>query len=216
MENQLREAKMRKIASAVFVAIIFIAAAACQNGPTGPKLASATPAPPASTAEGSVSGPDATFDVSGLMGTWQATKAEGWRVVENGGGFTEVAGSRRDLVAEGGTVTLVIQPNSQTIGNVVPPGTYTVTITMPGAAQGVDTGFWHAGPAWQEQYKGMTQIDFYPTRMLPDPEYGELPAFLFVLSGNTLKLWDSGLSFLPYDFGWRWGETCLSFEFVRR
>jgi hypothetical protein len=201
---------MRKIALAVFIAVIFIAAAACQNGPTGPKLASATPAPPASTAEGSVSGPSTTFDVSGLMGTWQATKAEVWEVVEGRGQFVEVAGTRRDLVAQGGTVTLVLQPNSETIGYVVPPGTYSITVTMPGAPQGVYSGFWHP---WQNN-AGLSQIDFYAFRFMPDIEYGQVQGLLCALSGDTLKLWDGGHDFLPIDLGWRWGS--FSLELVRR
>lgn len=204
---------------AVFVVLVtgaVLTAAACQQSPTGPSLASAKPAKSITPTEGTTS-PSTPFDIGGLMGTWQATRAEGWRVVSDGnGGFVEVAGSRRDLVAEGGTVTLAFQPNSQPLGRTVPPGTYTVTVAMPGAPTGVDTGFWHAGPAWQEQNKGLTQIDFYPARLLPDAEYGELPAFLYILSGDTLKLWDAGLSFLPFDFGWSCWETSLSLEFTRR
>lgn len=197
---------------AILVGFIILAAAACQDSPTGPNLATVASAKSASTTQGS-----ATSTGEGdLMGTWQATKAEGWRMVNDQGGFVEVAGSRRDLVAEGGTVTLLLEPNSQTIGRATPNGTYTITVTMPGATPGVDTGFWFFGPAWQEQYKGLDQIDFYPARLLPDVEYGHVPAFLIALSGDSLKLWDSGLSFMPYDFGWNPEETSLSFEFIRR
>jgi hypothetical protein len=205
---------MSKSAFAVLVVLIVLAAAACQDSPTGPNLASVTSAKTASTTRGSESA--ATMREGDLMGVWQATKAEGWRVVGNQGGFAEVAGSRRDLVAEGGAVTLVLEPNSQTIGRATPRGTYTITVTMPGATPGIDTGFWFFGAAWQEQYRGLYQIDFYPARLLPDIEYGEVPAFLIAMSGATLKLWDSGLSFLPYDFGWNPRETGLSFEFIRQ
>ena len=205
---------MSRRAFAVLVAFIVLAAAACQDSPTGPNLTSVTSAKSASTKRGSASA--TTMREGDLMGTWQATKAEGWRMVGDQGGFAEVPGSRRDLVAEGATVILLLEPNSQTIGRATPNGTYTITVTMPGAISGVDTGFWFFGPAWQEQYRGLDQIDFYPARLLPDIEYGEVPAFLIALSGATLKLWDSGLSFLPYDFGWNPCETGLSFEFIRR
>jgi hypothetical protein len=215
MEHERREEDMRRTAFAVLAAFIVLAAAACQENPTGPKLGSVTSAKSVSSTDGK--GSDTTFDSGDLMGTWQATKAEGWRMVrDDQGGFVEVAGSRRDLVAEGGTVSLVLQPTDQIVGRATPGGSYTITVTMPGAAQGLDTGFWFSGPAWQEKYKGLRQIDFYPARLLPDVEYGDVPAFLLTLSGNTLKLWDAGLSFLPYDFGWAYSETSLSFEFTRR
>jgi hypothetical protein len=205
---------MSRRAFAVLVVLIVLAAAACQNNPTGPNRASVTSEKSASTTR--ESGSAATMREGDLMGAWQATKAEGWRMVGDKGGYAEVAGSRRDLVAEGGTVTLVLEPNSQTIGRATPNGKYTITVTMPGATPGVDSGFWFFGPAWQEQYRGLYQIDFYPARLLPDVEYGDVPAFLIALSGATLKLWDSGLSFLPHDFGWNPRETGLSFEFIRR
>jgi hypothetical protein len=49
----------------------------------------------------------------------------------------EVVGSRRDLVAERGTVTLVLEgiPVDWPNGPL-----YTITVTMPGAKPGVDTG----------------------------------------------------------------------------
>ncbi len=128
------------------------------------------------------------------MGTWQATKALGSNPLK--------PDSQRDLVAEGGTVTLVLEPNQQALGLTVPPGKYTVTVKMPGMAPGVDSGFWYFGPAWQKQNKGQYQMDFYPASLGPDPEYGCIPAFLVALGGNTLTLWDSGLTFLPFDFGW--------------
>jgi hypothetical protein len=36
------------------------------------------------------------------------------------------------------------------------------------------------------------------------------------LSGNNLTLWDSGLRFLPFDFGWNPGETVLNLVFTRK
>jgi len=148
---------------------------------------------------------------SPLMGTWQATKAEGWRMVRTGGGFAEVPGSRRDLVVEGGTVTLVLEANRQAVGNAIPEGKYTITVIMPGTKQGVDSGFWFHG----QGSKG-PQIDFYPSSLGPDPEYGELPAFIVSLNGNSLALWDSGMTFLPFDFGWNRFETELNLAFIRK
>lgn len=136
-----------------------------------------------------------------FVGTWQATKAEGWRVVRAGDGWAEVPGSRRDLVAEGGTVTLVLEANMA----------YTITVTVPGATPGADTGSWH-----YSTYSGHSQIDFYPASLPPDFGYGDAPAFLVELSGNTLTLWDSGLSFLPFDFGWNPFETSLNLAFTRK
>jgi len=210
---------MRKTALTVFVGLIVLAAAACQNSVTGPSAGS--PVPQKVVSGESTTDTDTTTGgtgITGLFGTWEATKAEGWRAVAEGAGFVEVPGSRRDLVAQGGKVTLVLLTTDQKIGygNATPSGAYTITVTVPGAPQGVDTGFWVAGPAWQENYKGLDQIDFYPARLLPDIEYGEIPAFLYSLSGGSLKLWDSGLSFLPYDFGWSFWQTGLAFEFVRR
>ena len=129
------------------------------------------------------------------MGTWQATKAEAWKA--------DKPDSKRDLVAEGGTVTLVLEPTSQTLGKAKPSGKYTVTVTMPGMEPGVDSGFWFYSSNGSYN-SGKPQIDFYPASLGPDAEYGEIPAFLVALSddNNTLKLWDSGLTFLPFDFGW--------------
>lgn len=206
---------MRKAAFSVFIALIVFAAAACQQSPTGPDLASVNPVKSSSAQSGA--GSATAMSAGDLMGTWLATKVEGWRVISGGqGGFVEVAGSRRELVAEGATVTLALEPNSQIIGNGPPQGKYTITVTIPGAAPSADIGFWNFGPAWQEQYKGQYQIDFYPARLIPGINYGEVPAFLISLTGGVMKLWDSGLSFLPYDFGWYWGETSLAFEFIRQ
>jgi hypothetical protein len=200
---------MRKTAFVVLVALAVLAAVSCQDNLTGPSATSHTPV--LATSQKPEVG--TSIEVGTLMGTWQATKAEAWRMVANqGGGFVEVAGSRRDLVAQGGTVTLVLEPNSQVLGRAIPDGKYTITVTMPGTEPGVDTGFWHFGEPW-----GKPQIDFYLGSLLPEPEYGELPAFLMALSdNNTLTLWDGGLTFLPYDFGWNKWETGLAFEFARK
>jgi hypothetical protein len=198
---------MSRRAFAVFVAFIVLAAAGCRDSLTGPK-------PIFDTGESDSDTTTLEFDI---MGTWEATKAEGWRMVPDGqGGFVEIPGSRRDLVAEGGTVTLVLGPNDQ--ANNHAHGTYTITVAMPGAAPGVDTGFWFSQPAWLERNNGQGQIDFYPARFDHNFDYGDVPAFLGTLSEdkNTLKLWDSGMTFLPYDFGWDPNDTCLSFEFIRR
>lgn len=201
---------MRKGAFVVLVALAVLAAAACQNT-TGPSPVSPMSTKPVSAPASAGSDSGAKIGIEGLMGTWQATKALGSNALK--------PDSQRDLIAEGGTVTLMLEENSQAIGygKVVPPGKYTITVTMPGTAPGTDTGYWYFGPAWQEQYKGQYQMDFYPARLLPDIEYGEIPAFLVSLSGSTLKLWDSGLTFLPFDFGWNDpGNTCLQFEFIRK
>lgn len=204
---------MKNAAFVVLVGLSVLAAGACQQSPTGPKLGSIAPAEVTPSTDST----DTVVTESVPMGTWQATKAEVWHwVAKPGGGFEEVAGTRRDLVAEGGTVTLVLQPTDQVVGRAIPTGAYTITVAMPGAAQGVDTGYFHAGPAWQEINKGLNQIDFFPARLLPDIEYGEVISFLWTLTGDSLKLWDSGQDFLPYDFGWNAFETGNVFEFVRR
>jgi hypothetical protein len=139
--------------------------------------------------KGTLSDESATgIKAADLMGKWEATKAD------------------------------VFEPNSQALGNAMPPGKYTVTATLPGTKPGLDTGFWfcgnvigggidQGGPATGERF----QIDFYPAS-LPDPEYGEVPAFLAVLSGDTLWLWDSGLRFLPLGLG----DGYLNFVFTRK
>jgi hypothetical protein len=198
---------MRKTVFVVLIALAVLAAAACQNSVTGPSPNSPAPAKAGST------GPTATIDVADLFGTWQATKAEGSSALK--------PGVTRNLVAEGGTVTLVLEANNQAVGNAIPDGRYTITVAMPGTKPGVDSGYWFFGAAWQEQYKGLHQIDFYPASLGPDPEYGCIPAFLAALSGNTLTLWDSGLTFLPFDFGWgntpgMAGGTVLNLEFTRK
>lgn len=197
---------MRKTAFVVVFALAVLAAVSCQDNLTGPSANSRAPAVTASPK------PEVTtsIKVEALMGTWQATKAEAWRMVANGGGFTEVAGSRRDLVAEGGTVTLVLEPNSQTLGGAIPDGKYTIAVTMPGATPGADSGFW-----FYTEYNGRPQIDIYPSS-IPDPEYGEIMGFYVALSDNTLTFWDSGQTFLPFDFGWIPYETELYLVFTRK
>ena len=182
---------MRNIALAILVALAVLGAVACQNSPTGPNAAS--------SAGRELTASPGTWpktSIDGLVGTWQATKAEACRVVAEGGGFVEVVGSRRDLVAEGGTVTLVLEGGQ--MDNPANWPRYTITVIMPGVKTGVDAGRW----VYTEFHDGRPQIDFYPASLGPDPEYGEIPAFLVALSDNTLTLWDSGLTFLPFDFGW--------------
>jgi ABC-type glycerol-3-phosphate transport system substrate-binding protein len=187
---------MRKTVFVVLVALAVIAAAACQNSPTGPKL----PAQATTTVS-------TKSNVADLVGTWQATKVEAWNA--------SIPDSRRDLVAQGGTVTLVIEPNSQALGLGIPDGKYTITVTMPGTKPGVDTGFLYY---WS--HSESPQIDFYPNSLPPDYEYGEVPAFLVSLSGNTMKLWEGGGAFLPFDFGWNAppgkNRTELNLEFTRK
>jgi len=181
---------MKKTAFVVLVALAVLAAAACQDSLTDPSPDSRALAKTVST------GSAATIGVAGLVGTWQATKAEAWSALK--------PDSRRDLVAEGGTVTLVLEASQ----------TYTITVTVPGAKPGIDTGRWHYHEFW-----GRPQIDFYPSS-IPDPEYGEIPAFYVALSDNTLTLWDSGLTFLPFDFGWNdtpgINSTMLALVFTRK
>jgi hypothetical protein len=200
---------MRKTAFVVVVVLAVLAAVSCQDNLTGPSATSRAPAVTSSPAPAVTTCP-ATIEVRALMGTWHATKAEAWRMVANGGGFTEVAGSRRDLVAEGGTVTLVLEPNSQTLGRAIPDGKYTLAVTMPGATPGVDSGFW-----FYTEFHGRPQIDIYPSS-IPDPEYGEIMGFYVALSDNTLTFWDSGRTFLPFDFGWNPYETALYLVFTRK
>lgn len=119
----------------------------------------------------------------------------------------EVAGSRRDLVAEGGTVILVLEgsPNQSAAPQ------YTITVTMPGGKTGIDTGRW----IYTEFHDGRPQIDIYPSS-IPDPDYGDVMGFYVALSDNTLKFWDDGKSFLPFDFGWDPWSTGLNLVFVRK
>lgn len=184
---------MRKTAFMVFIALAVLAAAACKNNPTGPSANSRVLVGTVST------GSDATTiitKVEGFAGTWQATKAEGRNFWE--------PNVRRDLVAEGGTVTLVLEASK----------TYTVTLTMPGETPRVNTGIWHYHEFW-----GSPQIDFYPSS-IPDPEYGDIPSFYVSLSDNTLSLSQGGGGFLLFDFGWHdpWGSdwAILDLLFTRK
>lgn len=180
---------MRKTVFMVFVVFAVLVAAACKDNLTGPNEPSMFLKPPAESDE-------LVIGINDLVGTWQATKAEAWSALK--------PDSKRDLVVEGGTVTLVL----------VASQTYTVTVTMPATKPGIDTGIWHYHEFW-----GSPQIDFYPSS-LPDPECGEIPAFLVALSDNTLTLWDSGLTFLPFDFGWNdtlgISSTVLYLVFARK
>jgi hypothetical protein len=186
---------MKKTAFVILVALAVLAAAACQDNPTSPSEPS-TFLKPLAESDGLAKSDGLVIGINALVGTWQATKAEAWSALK--------PDSRRDLVAEGGTVTLVLKASE----------TYTLTVTMPGAKPGIDTGLWQYSEFW-----GLPQIDFYPSS-IPDPEYGEIPAFLVALSDNTLTLWDSGLTFLPYDFGWNdppgIHSTTLALVFTRK
>lgn len=194
---------MRKISFVVLVAVSVLAAASCTNSPTSPSANSPVLADP----EPEVKEPTTRFKVEDFVGTWEATKAEAWRFAQVGDGFVEVAGSRRDLVAEGGTVTLVLEGSP--MDNAAPR--YTITVTMPGGITGVDTGSW----IYTEFHDGRPQIDIYPSS-IPDPDYGDVAGFYVALSDNTLKFWDSGLFFLPFDFGWDPWSTQLNLVFTRK
>jgi hypothetical protein len=166
---------MRKTAFLVCVTLAVLAAAACKNAPTGPTANSPGPAGTLSTDK------SATITNEAFVGKWLATKAEFWRAPA-----PNILCDRRDLVAEGGTVTLMLEQG----------GPYSVSVTMPGEKTGVSTGRWHYHEFW-----GKPQIDFYLSS-IPDPEYGEVPSFYVTLSGDTLTLWDGGSIFLPFDFGY--------------
>lgn len=162
---------MRKTAFMLLVALAILAAAACQDNPTLPGADSLVPVETVSTRS-------ATTTESGFfVGIFQATKAEGWSYLD--------PNVRRDLVAEGGTVTLLLEASEA----------YTVTVTMPGETPRVATGRWHYHSFW-----GKPQIDFYMSS-IPDPEYGEIPSFYVSLNENTLTLSQGGAKFLPFDFG---------------
>ena len=170
---------MRNLAFAVLVAVAVLAAMACQDSPTGSSPVSASPTKP--MPQGSGTWPKTT--VEGLVGTWQATKAEGVNFWD--------PSIRRDLVAEGGKVTLVLEAGQT-------DQTYTVTLTMPGEAPRVNYGPWYCHEYW-----GYPQIDFWPGWIpIEELEYGHGMGFYYTLSGNTLSLSDGGGGFLRYDFGW--------------
>jgi len=202
---------MTRPAFTVLLILVLSAAVACdQISPVFPTV---------TTSPAAASGNDQHPLTSALMGTWSATRVAAWREVPNGhGGWAEVPGSRRDLVADGGTITLRLEPNSQRLGNSTPPGRYTITVAVPGSNQGTDTGVWFFGPAWQATNAGLLQMDFYPESLGPRPEYGDIPAFLVSLSDDqqVFKLWGRGLTFLPFDFGWNPADTVLELDFVRQ
>lgn len=183
---------MRKTSLMVLVALAVLAAAACKDNPTGPSASSRVLAGTVSTGSGTTT---TIINVEDLMGTWQATQAEGRNYWD--------PNIRRDLVAEGGTVSLVLEA-SQT------DQTYTVTLTMPGETPRVDTGIWHYHEFW-----GRPQIDFWPSS-IPDPEYGDGIGFYITLSGNTLSLSQGGGGFLLFDFGWHdsWGNDWAILDLV--
>lgn len=190
---------MRKTAFVVFVALTALAAAACKENPTspstGPVVDSQMPVETVST------GSDTTalvYKDEDFAGTWQATKAEGRNFWDQ-----EI---RRDLVAEGGMVTLILEP-----GNA-----YTVTLTMPGEMPRVDTGTWYYHEFW-----GRPQLDFW-TSSIPksELEYGHGIGFYATLSGKILELSEGGGRFIHFDFGWHdaWGNdwALLDLAFTRQ
>ncbi len=177
---------MRKPAMIILVVMAVLAAAACQGSLTGPSASSRTSAGNVST-NPTTTLSKTVISVEDLVGTWHGTKVEGWNALS--------PNSKRELVAEGATVTLVLEsgdPNN-------PPHAprYTITVAYPGAKPGVDAGHWHYHEFW-----GKPQIDFYPDSLGPEPEWGELPAFLVALSDGTLTFWDGNGKLLPFDFGW--------------
>jgi hypothetical protein len=137
-------------------------------------------------------------NLDGLVGTWQATKAEGINFWD--------PNIRRDLVAEGGTVTLVLEAEQT-------DQTYTVTLTMPGEAPKVNYGIWN-----YTDFHGRPQLDFLPGWIpLEQLEYGHGMGFYFTLGDTTLSLSDGCGRFLRYDFGWHdaygqdWAKLELAF-----
>jgi len=184
---------MRNIALAILVALAVLGAVACQNSPTGPNAAS--------SAGRELTASPGTWpktSIDGLVGTWQATKAEGINFWD--------PNIRRDLVAEGGKVTLVLE-SGQT------GQTYTATLTMPGEAPRVNFGIWY-----YTDFHGRPQLDFWPGSIpIEELEYGDGMGFYFSLSDTTLSLSDGGGQFLCYDFGWHdahgldWAKLELAF-----
>lgn len=182
---------MRKTSFMVLVALAVFAASACSNNPTSP---SANPRELVRT-ESTGSGTTTTTIKDGdLVGTWQAVKAEGRNYSDQT--------IRRDLVAEGGKVTLAFDPDNYC----------TVTLTMPGETPRVNIYTWYTHESW-----GRPQVDFWPT-WIPkkDLEYGDGHGFYITLSGNTLTLSEGGGSLLGFDFGWHdaWGNDWAILELV--
>jgi hypothetical protein len=171
---------MRKTAFMVLIAWAVLAAAACKENPTGP---SADSPALAGTMSKELDTTTTITKVEDLTGIWQATKAEGRNYWD--------PRIRRDLVAEGGTVTLVLEEGQS-------GKTYSATLTMPGETPRINTGRWHDHEFW-----GRPQIDFWPSSIpIQDLEYGDGIGFYSVLNGNTLSLSEGGGAFLLFDFGW--------------
>jgi hypothetical protein len=177
---------MKDFMFAGLVALIVFAPVACQDSPAGPSPTLAAPAKAMPTGPGTGlagSNAEAKTAVDDLVGTWRAVKAEGINFWD--------PSIRRDLVAEGGKVTLVLESSPT-------PKDYSVTLVMPGEAPRGSYGFWH-----RHEYWGQPQLDFYPGWIpLEQLEYGHGMGFLYTLSGDTLTLTDGGSRFLGYDFGW--------------
>jgi hypothetical protein len=181
----LREEVMRRTVFLCLLALAVLAVAACNNSPAGPSATTPTAKRPYSPPPAPDTSQVDAWTKS-LVGTWQATKAEGTNYWD--------PSVRRDLVAEGGTVTLVLE--------MTPTGqNFTVTLTMPGEAPRINYGTWHC---WNNG--GRAQIDFWPG-WIPkeDLEYGDGMGMYFALNDNTLTLTDGGGRFLRYDFGWHDG-----------
>jgi hypothetical protein len=176
--NSAAEGVMSRTVLGILVALAVLAATACTGDPAVPG-AGALKLEVKKSSEGT----DTVIDLGDLVGTWQATKAEGTNHWD--------PNIRRDLVAEGGTVTLVLE-TAET------QNSFTVTLTMPGEEPRVNYGIWYC---WD--HEGRPQIDFWPG-WIPreDLEYGDGHGMYYTLSGNTLTLSDGGGSFLLYDFGW--------------
>jgi hypothetical protein len=175
---------MRKTAVMGFVTLAVLAAIACSDNPTGPGASLRAVKPLKMSTETGTTETDTTqIDIwyKELAGTWQATKAEGT--------YHWDPNIRRDLVAEGGKVSLVLD-----VGQT--EQTFTVTLTMPGEAPRVNYGNWYC---WNNA--GRPQIDFWPGWIpLEDLEYGDGIGMYFALSDNTLTLSDGDGRFLRYDF----------------
>lgn len=196
---------MKKISLTVLVAAAVLSVWACQDNLTNP-LAVSKPIGTTTTETATT-----TDEAGKFVGAWLAVKAEAWD--------PHNPATKRDLVAEGGAVTLVLE------GDQVPPlpegRAYSLTVEMPGEPAGIIKGVWHYHEAW-----GKPQIDFYSQLLLslPDLEYGEIPSLVVGLDGTALILNDGGCGLLPYDFGWSggartsrgWSTVALDLRFVRK
>jgi hypothetical protein len=164
------------------LAVAVLAAAACGDNPTVPRALTTTVkrtnTPPGTDTQ------ELDLWSKDLVGTWQATKAEGT--------YSGNPPIRRDLVAEGGTVTLVLEANET-------QKTFTVTLTMPGEAPRINYGIWYC---WN--HDGRPQVDFWPGWIPKEElEYGDGIGMYFALDNSTLILTDGGGNFLRYDFSGR-------------